>query len=370
MPTTGSIYIHVPFCQNKCPYCHFYSIYPKEGYLDRFTKALIVEWKQKQFSKKIVSIYFGGGTPSLLGPKRIEKILDCISKDALLEDPEITLETNPSCKEDYKDFVIAGINRISIGTQTFSDNLLKILGRKHSVRDNVDCVEKVFKGGVENISIDLMYDIPTQKQEDITICESFIKNLPVSHVSLYNLTFEENTPFFTRKEEFFPLLPSDKESLGLLEDIVGILENLSFTRYEISAFAKKGKMSRHNLGYWTGREFVGIGPSAFSFVNGIRVQNTPNFLTYEKKVLSGIDPKDFVDDISLRERKKELLAIGLRVLSGVDIEEFEKKHGRIEEETKKEIEALIKEGMLEKKEKLCLTKKGVLFYDLVAQRII
>lgn len=371
MPISGkSLYIHIPFCRNKCPYCHFYSVSLKDN-LKKFIDALLQEIKRTSFKKeKIVSIYFGGGTPSIIEPEEIEEILKLFPFDTKCE---ITLEVNPedvSIKriENYKKI---GINRISMGVQSFHEDELRTLKRSHGVEKAKRAIDDIYNAGIENISIDLMYDLPKQNLKTFAQTLNLALDFPIKHISLYNLTFEENTFFYKNKDKYAPFLPKEEESLDLLNYAVETIEKKGFRRYEISAFAKKNFESIHNIGYWTGREFFGFGPSAFSYLNHRRFKNISNVNKYIQLIENNKSTIDFEEKLLKKERIKELLAINLRLTNGVDTHKFQQKEGNFWKELSQTLSNLIEEGFLEKREnQLFLSKKGFLFYDHIAETII
>jgi putative oxygen-independent coproporphyrinogen III oxidase len=359
-----SLYFHIPFCKKKCPYCHFYVTAERQSAKELLLDAFLLEWEQKKpllQGKKLVSIYFGGGTPFLFGPKALGKILGWIKPEA---DVEITLEANPEdvTFDAMKALHQVGINRMSIGVQSLDDDLLKLLGRNHSAQKAIDAIEDTARAGIGNISVDLMYDLPSQTFASWQKTLSRLKGLPITHLSLYNLTIEPKTAFFRKKEKL--LLPNQEMSLQLLEEALARIEELGLARYEISAFAKPGYASRHNLGYWQGRPFLGLGPSAFSYWGGKRFSNVADLQKYAKRVEGGDSPVDFEEELSPEGKIGELLAIGLRVLSGVDLQRFDSVPIRA-------IDALCAQGWLQQeKSRLRLTQEGTLFYDSVAEALI
>ncbi|MBN2479586.1 MAG: radical SAM family heme chaperone HemW [Parachlamydiales bacterium] len=375
MPTTGkkdlSIYIHVPFCKKKCPYCHFYSIFFKKEYVDKYVESIVQHlklWESFLKNKVIKSIYFGGGTPSLIGSKNIEKILSHLIYS---EDCEITIETNPNdvTLENFKDFKKANINRVSLGVQSFDDNLLKVLNRDHSSKKALDSIFDIFTSGIENISIDLMYDIPNQTKKSFENTLNFIDTLPIKHISLYNLTFEENTLFYKNKKSLEKYLPNEEISFEFLNMAIKKFEKLNFNRYEISAFSKKGFESIHNKRYWQAKEFLGFGPSAFSYFNEKRFKNISNFKSYIKALDDNTSPIEFEEKLKYPDNINELIAINLRILEGIDLKKFEKEHQKIPEKT---LNIFFKNSKFVSFEnnKVKLTKLGLLFYDSLAEEII
>ncbi len=365
----ASIYIHIPFCKKKCDYCHFYVIPDKEDHKSLLLNGLKTEFennREKLQSYSIVSIYFGGGTPALFGPERVEQVLSCIPN--ISSDCEITLEANPEniTFEMMSAYKKAGINRISIGVQSLNEPLLKTLSRQHSAQKAITAIEDTFAAGLENISIDLMYDLPGQ---DLKTWEETLKKaceLPISHLSLYNLTFEPHTVFYKKREILTQTLPSEDVSRQMYEKAIETFEGAGLNQYEISAFARSEKQSRHNLGYWTGRPFLGFGPSAYSYWDGKRYRNIENLNKYCKFLEQGESPIDFTEELAADAKMRELLVIGIRVFTGIDLQKYP-----IDKQTKEVIQTLVSEGFLTLEENtLKLTPKGVLFYDTVATQLI
>lgn len=336
-------------------------------------KALALEWQMllpKLQHNKIESIYFGGGTPTLLGADHIRTILSWIDYPPTCE---ITIEANPeeATLSLMQELMHAGINRVSIGVQSFDDSSLTVLGRTHNSQKAVQAVEATHKAGISNISIDLMYDLPQQTLESWTSTLAQVKELPISHLSLYNLTIEPNTSFFKRRERLSPLLPTQETSLQMLDAAVSSLESFGLCRYEISAFAKEGKESHHNVGYWTARPFLGFGPSAFSYEEKKRYRNCASLHQYSTLVHAGQSPVDFSEQLSYPDDLHELLAIELRLIKGVNLDNFEKRHGKLPKITYEKLEILQQKGWVEKDQKIVkLTKEGLLFYDSVAVELI
>jgi len=373
-----SLYIHVPFCSKKCPYCHFFVLPDSKKNQDFFIRNLLLEWTLKApllEGREIVSIYFGGGTPSLLSPKSTELILDRIGNGAfkISETCEITLEANPEkiTKELMKEFKQAGINRVSVGIQSLDDSLLELLGRTHDNAVAKKAIHSVFESGIENISVDLMYELPNQtlSRWEQTVREATL--LPISHLSLYNLTFEPGTSFYKKQKNLSKDLPSEEDSLEMLRFATESFGKAGLERYEISAFARNNKISLHNTGYWTGRPFLGLGPSAFSYFKGRRFRNPLSLTKWGEKIGNRLSPEDFEEALDFAAKQKELLALELRMLKGVDLSLFTQKNGPLREELKASIQTCTKKGYLgTDKNTLSLTEKGLLFYDTVAEELI
>lgn len=372
-----SLYFHIPFCTRKCDYCHFYVLPDEEAAKNRLADGIKKEWDLLTpllKNKKVVTIYFGGGTPSLFGPERTACILNLVKSSCeVIPDVEITLEANPEniTLELMQAYAKAGINRVSIGVQTLDPNLLKLLGRLHDPEAALKAVHQTHRAGIENISIDLMYDLPKQTLDHWVTTLTRLKEIPITHLSLYNLTIEPHTLFFKKEKELRPLLPSGEESLSMYEIAISQLESLGLRRYEISAFSRPGFESRHNTGYWTGRSFLGLGPSAFSYWDGRRFRNIAHLGKYCKALDEGVLPRDFDEQLDPDASRRELFVIRLRLREGVDMPAFISERGKLDSEAIQAVENLIKEGYLEwKNERLMLTHQGVLFYDTVASELI
>lgn len=368
-----SLYFHIPFCSQKCPYCHFYSLRNCQNLQDIFKKSLRIEWQRRLpflAKQKIVSIYFGGGTPTLLAPQGIADILEFIHRSDLIIDPdcEITIEANPE-KIDLPllmQLKQMGINRISLGVQSLDDSSLQELGRIHNAQKAIDAIFNAHQAGFTNISIDLMYDLPHQNESSWKTTLDRLSNLPITHCSLYNLTIEPNTLFFQKKETLRKSMPDPDQSLRLLQMGVERFESLGYHRYEISAFAKNGMISRHNSGYWTGRPFLGYGPSAFSYWEGSRFKNIAHLHRYAQALAADQNIIEFTEKLPYPADVNELFAIRLRLFDGVKENEWP-----LPEETIANLHQLQNDGFLEYQNGCWkLTDRGILFYDTVAENII
>ncbi len=373
-----SLYFHIPFCTRKCDYCHFYVVPDKEQFKNLLLRGLESEWKlwlPHISNYSLSTIYFGGGTPALFGPENIAEVLSWINETFPFAtyDPEITLEANPEniTIEMMQAYSKAGINRVSIGVQSLNDSELTLLTRQHNSNKAVEGIHATYDAGITNISIDLMYDLPSQT---VNLWQNTLKKLvelPISHVSLYNLTIEPHTVFHKYKDKLAPLVPKEQISLDMYTSAIDHLEKIGLHQYEISAFAKDGNFSKHNTGYWTGRPFIGFGPSAYSFWKGERFRNVANLHKYAKALEEGNSPVDYRDTLSVEDRRKELLAVAVRLSDGVDYREFQELFGELSEETLETLGQLIQNGLVMLDErKYKLTPRGVLLYDSVAAELI
>ncbi|MCB1117369.1 MAG: radical SAM family heme chaperone HemW [Chlamydiia bacterium] len=353
-----SLYFHIPFCTKKCPYCHFFVMRKNPVHEQTLMDGLFLEWCWRLpmlQGKTITSLYFGGGTPSQLTPSHLASLLDLIKETHAL-DCEITLELNPddATPELLKTYLQMGINRLSIGVQSFDNAQLKTLGRLHTSQTAQNAIHLAHKVGFKNISIDLMYDLPHQTLATWQHTLNVTKTLPITHLSLYNLTFEEPSAFHRKQKSLQPHLPSEEMSLKMHTMAI---DQIPLERYEISAF---GTPSIHNTGYWTARPFLGFGPSAFSYWEGKRFRNILNLPKYTQALQSEKSPVDFTEELAPKAKERELLAIHLRLLEGAPLPPMDR-----------DIEKLIEKQWLKiEDDRLKLTEQGLLFYDSVASEII
>lgn len=370
MRTSGNskelgLYIHIPFCRKKCGYCSFYVVPDKPTHQESYLRALKLEWeciKPLLHDRKLVSIYFGGGTPSLMGAQAIESILDWISPPS--EDIEITLEANP--EDELSQYLSTRVNRISLGVQSLDDQLLKLLTRSHTRARVFTVVEELYSGGMKNLSIDLMYELPHQTPMTWMQTLNGVSQLPINHVSLYNLTFEPHTSFFKKRHQLQMAVPSDEVNLALYRTAIKAFSANGLEQYEISAFAKPGYVSRHNTGYWMGRPFIGLGPSAFSYWEGKRYRNAAHLGKYVRALDEGRSPVDFEEALDFNARHRELFVIRLRLNEGVRLEEF-----HLDSETLEQLDAFIGNGLIVKVDgRVFLSQAGREVYDAVATQLI
>ncbi|MCB1074595.1 MAG: radical SAM family heme chaperone HemW [Simkania sp.] len=365
-----SLYFHIPFCQKKCPYCHFFVVPMQDQSHAAFQQALLKEWELRLpliQKHEITSLYFGGGTPSL-APGVIETLLERAALLKLSPNCEITVEANPEqiTSELIRRFKTMGVNRLSVGIQSLDEELLKVLGRGHTAEEGIKAVETIAQEGIENITIDLMDELPHQTLESWENTLDRATQLPITHLSLYNLTFEKNTVFTKNEKKLRPHLPPIETCTQMLEMACSKLEASGLKRYEISAFAKEGYEAIHNTGYWTGRPFLGFGPSAFSFWDGKRFQNVCHLKRYSEILNQGKVPVGFEECLPYPANLHEQLAVHLRLHRGVNLRTFP-----LPSTAKPILEKLQNEGfILQNDHQICLTEKGRLFYDSVAEEII
>lgn len=356
-------YIHIPFCLRKCNYCSFVSgknIQDKEPYIN----ALIKEIKKRYNKEKLKTLYLGGGTPSLLEPQDIEKLIFLFDFE---KEPEITIEINPETitKDKMRGFALSGINRVSLGVQTFDDNVLNIIGRKHNKKDVIKAVETIKNSNIKNISIDLIYGLPTQtlKMFDNDIKEAL--SLEVQHISSYGLKIEEES-FFGKNPP--KNLPDDEKQAEMFLHLCSILKSNNFEHYEISNFSKAGFNSQHNSAYWRNKNYYGFGLNASGYENNIRYRNTSIFEEYIQNPFI----REEETELSIQEIKEEEIFLALRLKDGVDINNFDKKYqSNFKKDYEKIIEKYSKLGLLEIKNEHCkLTEKGILLSNDIMSEFI
>ena len=363
----SGLYIHVPFCAGKCPYCDFYSARADEEGMDRYVVALCEEIKRKseEYPFSADTIYFGGGTPSLLGAKRLNRILAEICKYFIpAENAEITVECNPSSVDQkfFNDIARSGFNRVSMGMQSFVDSERRILGRKGSGNDVLKRVEEARKAGIENISLDLMLGIPNQTQESFSQSLNACIDSGVPHISGYMLKLEEGTPFYKMRDRLS--LPDEDTVCDMYIQMCETFEKAGINQYEVSNFAIKGMESRHNVKYWRCEEYLGIGPSAHSFMNGKRffyTRDTEKFIMSPETVSDG-DGGDF----------EEYAMLALRLKAGLKEKETLKRFGfGIPKRIYKTAERFQKLELLNiTEEGISLTPNGFLLSNTVISELI
>jgi len=325
------IYIHVPFCRSKCQYCDFYSLTTKDdrlmdSYLDAMTRH-IKESGALAPNHKVDTIYFGGGTPSFFGADGMATLLTAVRRYFdVANDAEITFEANPDSVSDklLRRLRAEGFNRVSLGVQCDDDAILQKIGRPHNYAQAVTAVERIRRAGYRNLSLDLMYGLPGQTLDGWEATLRRVLTLNPDHISCYGLKVEERTPLYDYKDACN--LPDDDMQADMYLLAVEILRSKGYRQYEISNFAKKGLVSKHNMKYWTGGEYLGFGPDASSDFGGKRFTMVRDLLAY----IDGIKNKGQViselQEIPLRERAGEFLMTRLRTADGIDPQEYERKY--------------------------------------------
>lgn len=358
-----SLYIHIPFCKQKCFYCDFPS-YASIDYLrEDYVEALCKEIEEKAINYKIKSIFIGGGTPSYLETKEIVKMLKSINKLNLSEDMEFTMECNPGALEEekLKAMLDGGVNRISMGLQAVQNSLLKDIGRIHSFKQFEENFKLARQVGFKNINVDLMFGLPNQKEEEWKESLEIIARLNPEHISAYSLIIEEGTAFYKLWERNKLILPSEEEERDMYAITKNILKNYGYHQYEISNYSKVGYECYHNKVYWKNDEYLGIGSASTSFIDGKRIKNIEDVKTYIDKINSG---EDVIEDViinTLEDSMEEFVFMGLRMIEGINIDEFNKRFGvNIDSIYKEVIDKNINKKLLVlDNNNLKLTEKGI-----------
>ena len=322
-PKSLGLYIHIPFCRTKCLYCDFCSFVSRnENEREEYVYALLREIEARCTKEYLVdTIYFGGGTPSLLSAKQVGRILSIVRENFVVaDDVEITLECNPMThlgdgKEYFSALRILGVNRLSIGIQSAVDSELKLIGRRHNFEEAKQTFFDARESGFDNISVDLMFGIPSQTVESLKYSSDEFLQLGAEHISIYSLQLEEGTPLHRMCEKYD--LADDDTVADMYEAVVAMMREAEYYHYEISNFAREGKESRHNSKYWRLDEYLGLGLAAHSDFSGKRLENTKDM----KRYLAG----DFLENeakIPLSEREFEFIMLGLRTSNGISKSEF------------------------------------------------
>lgn len=326
-----SLYIHIPFCVRKCGYCDFLSAPADEKARDRYVQALLMEIERYQGTetadRKIKTLYIGGGTPSILSVNQLDCIIQKIKCTFnFCDDIEASMEMNPgtASKEKCRALYQMGINRLSIGLQSTNDKELNTLGRIHSYEDFINTYTWCREAGFQNINVDLMAALPNQTVESYTTGLRKIIRLAPEHISAYSLILEEGTPFYQKYNSGCYPLPDEEQERLMYRETEQILAQAGYERYEISNYAKKGYACRHNLVYWQGGDYLGLGLGSSSYMDGVRFHNTTDFDIY---VNQGAYVEDR-EELSVQAKMEEFMFLGLRVMAGVSGTEFEKRFGK------------------------------------------
>lgn len=376
------IYIHIPFCKQKCYYCDFVSYSNKCSEVKEYIESLKKEIEEFDFSNyKVTSIYIGGGTPSYIDSIYIVEILSELKeklKCNLIEfkDIEITIEVNPGTVDAKKlnDYKKLGINRLSIGLQSTKNDILKKIGRIHTYQEFLEIYKLARETGFKNINIDLMIGIPGQKIGDLKNTLQDIIKLEPEHISVYSLIIEENTPIKKMLENGEIKLPDEDLERNMYWYVKNTLELNGYNHYEISNFAKLGKESRHNLNCWNQEEYIGFGVAAHSYLNGIRFSNTINVEEYIQHIENNRKEENIQieESQSLEDKKNEFMMLGFRKIQGVDIARFKEKF--IDNPIflyRENLNKLVEEGLIEVDlNHIKLTNKGIDLANLVFEEFV
>jgi len=373
------LYLHFPFCISKCPYCDFNS-YPikEDSQISSYISALyqeIIAYSQKFTKSNIKTIYFGGGTPTILSGAQIYNILEfCKDKFNIDKNAEITIEANPGTLngEKIKLLMRSGINRLSLGAQSFDNLFLKKLGRIHNVQDIIDSYLLARATGFNNINLDIMFALPGQTTENFQADLKKALSLKPDHLSLYNLTINPGTEYYENHKKNNLSLPSEDEEFDMYDWAIKFLKKNNFEHYEIANFAQPNKRSLHNLIYWKNQPYLGIGAGAYSFIRGYRYMNYKDPEKYIKEVTNNKLPIDHGEKLSLRKRMIETTILGLRTKDGVSFKEYKTRFGvALDDIFSKQMGKLVNLGLLKKDDsKIKLTDKGIFLANTVFREFV
>ena len=361
-----SLYIHIPFCAQKCLYCDFPSFARKDHLRKAYIEALnkeIISLREKHNNLEINTIFIGGGTPSVLEANELECLLKEVAKLNMAKDIEYSMECNPGNLTEEKLEVMKkyGVNRISMGLQAKQDNLLKGLGRIHNYKTFKENFLLAKKVGFNNINVDLMFGLPNQSLNEWEETLREIISLEPAHISAYSLIIEEGTAFYNLYENDKLKLPTEEEERKMYHLAKKILEENGFNQYEISNYAKEGKECRHNLAYWNMDNWIGVGSAAASYINGKRIKNISSVEEYINSINEKGEAVEEIINNSKNDNMEEFMFMGLRKINGIDENEFKKRFSMNINDVYGEIlNKYIGEGLLIRESgRIFLSEKGI-----------
>ncbi len=319
------IYVHIPFCRQKCSYCDFYSVNWNDESENKYVAAVLNEikgYKDRLNGQYVAdSVFFGGGTPTIIKPESLYKIMEVLRD--LIEvnkNSEISMEANPNTLtfEKLREYREIGINRLSIGVQSLNDDILKKIGRVHDSRQAIESIDRAKSAGFSNINTDVMFNIPGQEVSDIEDTISRLIERNIEHISFYSLKLEKGTPMYALEKNNKIVMPDEEYEREMYYAGRSLMERNNFLQYEISNFSKNGFECRHNLKYWSQDEYIGLGPSAHSFMDGVRYSNPADLKMY---CVSGFN-RIVHERMNYEDLMFEYIMLRLRLSEGVDIHEF------------------------------------------------
>jgi len=367
--TPKSAYIHIPFCAHRCGYCNFTLIADREDLVEPFLQAVELELTALEHPRGVDTLFFGGGTPSQLSEKQLQKLCELVLNWLPLADNgEFSVEVNPADFNRSKATVLSdyGATRISLGAQSFDDHKLEILDRDHHHADILTAFD-IARELADQVSLDLIFGAPGETPDAwVNDLETAVALQP-DHLSTYGLTYERGTSFWSRRSKGELTAVSEPDELTMYEEAIDLLSGTGFEHYEISNFAKPGRRCRHNEVYWKGGEYYAVGPGAARLVDGVRETNHRSTTTYIKRMLAGDSPVAERDVLSREDIARERLVFGLRRLDGVDLDRLEQVSGYgIYELAGQSLDRHVETGLLEiDRGRLRLTRKGLLVSDSI-----
>ncbi len=359
------LYLHIPFCHRVCPYCSFYKHTPGATPIGGFVEAVVAE-AVRRVDRPVRTMYLGGGTPSMLSPRHLEKLFDglrgVVDVGAL---EEVTMEANPATFDAAKAklFCDLGVSRVSLGIQSFAPHVLETLGREHTREQAVESVAVLREAGVPQVNIDLMFSVPGQSDDDWRETLRQVVACGPDHVSAYNLTYEEDTAFFEMLKRGETEIREDVDAT-MFSEAHEFLTEEGFSHYETSNYARPGARSTHNEGYWGGEEYLGLGPSAVSTIDGVRSRNVPDTSAYVARVGAHGHAVEESEVLDLESWRIERVALGLRTERGID-------SAWLDEAGVARAKVLVGEGLAEWREgRLVLVGRGRALVDAVAAELL
>lgn len=376
-----SLYIHVPFCNSKCNYCSFVSEVRNDESKRRYTDALLKEIKiqGEKYNGifEIKTIFIGGGTPSSLPKGYIREIMSAVYKNfSVRSDAEITIELNPNSasKQKIYEYILAGVNRFSIGLQCTNGKVLESMGRTHTSADFDDMIKNIRENGISNINADIMLGYPGQTLEDVKETLAHLIELKLPHISSYMLSVEPGTKLETMVDKGAVYLPSEKQVINMYNTTVSMLEKAGYERYELSNFAKPGFASKHNNVYWDRTDYLGVGVSSHSYVAGVRFSNTSSIDNYIEIIeTQNKPPVSHAKKITKTEKREEAIMLSLRTMNGLNVEKFKEEFGENILTTKNaQLKNLVKLGMIiiDDDNNIKATDKGYLVLNRIILELV
>jgi putative oxygen-independent coproporphyrinogen III oxidase len=374
LPT--SLYLHIPFCKTRCRYCDFATGLGTAALIEQYVQALIQEIKLTPTARQgLETVYFGGGTPSLLTPNQVNRVMTALEEHfGIKAEAEVTMECNPGTVslETLRGYRQAGVNRISLGVQAFQEELLALCGRSHGVKEVYEAVEAIKQAGFQNFSVDLIFGLPHQTLEHWRTSMQAALDLEPQHISAYDLILEEGTPFERDYQPGTTPLPSEDQSVAMYCEMLQFLPSRGYDLYEISNFAQPGYASRHNQIYWRNESYYGLGLGATGYVRYQRITRPQKLVDYFNFVAQGTFPEQ--PPTSIEDQLAETLMLGLRLVQGISLEQLEETFGKeAVVGVLSQCEVFIQRGWVEitGDQRLCLTvPTGFLFSNEVMAELL
>lgn len=372
-----AIYVHVPYCRRVCPYCAFavHAIGKPGPSVDEYTTALCSEFRLRRSDSRVTSLYFGGGTPSILSASNMARIVGALRREFDLTSlREFTVEANP---EDIdarlaRDLVALGVNRVSLGAQSFDGKNLRLLGRRHDKQRCIDSVAILRDAGVEHLNLDLIIGLPGQSEENLRSDLGSLESIAIDHVSCYMLSYEAGTPYERQRTRGSLRAIGDDQVVAYYRLTRDFLGALGFQHYEVSNFARPGHRCKQNAAYWARRGYLGFGPSAASYMHGVRRKNHPKLAVWYAHLRAGRDPAIEVETLTERQRFLEALMLGLRRARGIQLERLREEFGPdLPQLAHSRIAELVEENLIVSSAvSLRPTPRGFELADSLAERLL